>query len=58
MYQFNFGVKFLVTILLLSALKWNVNQEIETQSGLGVGKEQVSLNVFGFKRNIRIYKEL
>lgn len=58
MYQFNFGVKFLVTILLLSALKWNGNQEIETQSGLGVGKEQVSLNVFGFKRNIRIYKEL
>lgn len=58
MYQFNFGVKFLVTILLLSALKWNGNQEIETQSGLGVGKEQVSLNDFGFKRNIRIYKEL
>lgn len=58
MYQFNFGVKFLVTILLLSALKWNGNQEIETQSGLGVGKEQISLNVFGFKRNIRIYKEL
>lgn len=58
MYQFNFGVKFLVTILLLSALKWNGNQEIETQSGLGVGKEQISPNVFGFKRNIRIYKEL
>lgn len=58
MYQFNFGVKFLVTILLLSALKWNGNQEIETQSGLGVGKEQISLNVFGFKRNIRIHKEL
>lgn len=58
MYQFNFGVKFLVAILLLSALKWNGNQEIETQSGLGVGKEQISLNVFGFKRNIRIYKEL
>lgn len=58
MYQFNFGVKFLVTILLLSALKWKGNQEIETQSGLGVGKEQISLNAFGFKRNIRIYKEL
>lgn len=46
-----------MTILLPSALKWNGNQEIETQSGLGVGKEQVSLNVFVFKRNIRIYKE-
>lgn len=55
MYQFNFGVKFLVKILLLSALKWNGNNEI--QSGLGVGKEQVSLNVFGFKRNIRKYKK-
>lgn len=57
MYQFNFRVKFPVKILLLSALKWNGNKEIETQSGLGVGKEQVSLNVFGFKRNIRKYKK-
>lgn len=54
-YQFNFRAKLLVKTLLLSALKWNGNDETETQLDIDVQEEQIFLDVFGLNRNIRKY---